>query len=197
MTLSLEERALAFALLSVRSDEAAGAIAYLDGVSGEPVRRILKQTEALRGKRNEERVFQRQLVKEICRKLKDSALEANNERTLVDCARLLGKVTVGSGLRTSQLRKFLTELTRHKSRYGGGNKQEFKHSTLAMLEVQLAYAAARQNSAEPVRMVVQELIGQLNHDGVEGYEQLSRLHSFVQGLVAFHGFYGGKDREGT
>ncbi|WP_273187346.1 type III-A CRISPR-associated protein Csm2 [Dialister succinatiphilus] len=109
---------------------------------------------------------------------------------------------------TSQIRKFLTAVNRVNGKidqFKNGNKSsasgripEDLQMEIKFLKVKLAYQIGRadsgRNRANPVKEFADKsgLIGEIDKigDSLERYENFAR---YVEALVAFHKFYGGKD----
>ncbi len=109
---------------------------------------------------------------------------------------------------TSQVRKFLTAVNRVNGKidqFKNGNKSsasgripEDLQMEIKFLKVKLAYQIGRADSgryrANPVKEFADKsgLIGEIDKigDSLERYENFAR---YVEALVAFHKFYGGKD----
>lgn len=109
---------------------------------------------------------------------------------------------------TSQIRKFLTAVNRVNGKidqFKNGNKSsasgripEDLQVEIKFLKVKLAYQIGRadsgRNRANPVKEFADKsgLIGEIDKigDSLERYENFAR---YVEALVAFHKFYGGKD----
>ena len=109
---------------------------------------------------------------------------------------------------TSQIRKFLTAVNRVNGKidqFKNGNKSsasgripEDIQMEIKFLKVKLAYQIGRadsgRNRANPLKEFADKsgLIGEIDKigDSLERYENFAR---YVEALVAFHKFYGGKD----
>ena len=109
---------------------------------------------------------------------------------------------------TSQIRKFLTAVNRVNGKidqFKNGNKSsasgripEDLQMEIKFLKVKLAYQIGRadsgRNRTNPVKEFADKsgLIGEIDKigDSLERYENFAR---YVEALVAFHKFYGGKD----
>lgn len=109
---------------------------------------------------------------------------------------------------TSQIRKFLTAVNRVNGKidqFKNGNKSsasgripEDIQMEIKFLKVKLVYQIGRadsgRNRANPVKEFADKsgLIGEIDKigDSLERYENFAR---YVEALVAFHKFYGGKD----
>lgn len=109
---------------------------------------------------------------------------------------------------TSQIRKFLTAVNRVNGKidqFKNGNKSsasgripEDIQMEIKFLKVKLAYQIGRadsgRNRANPVKEFADKsgLISEIDKigDSLERYENFAR---YVEALVAFHKFYGGKD----
>lgn len=95
-------------------------------------------------------------------------------------------------LKTAQIRKFYDALMGIKDLAGRQASQDsfdrFRPS-ITMLKPQLAFATAKQNrQMMPFYMVINPCLGLVNE-----YEDLTRLAQFMEAIVAYHKFHGGKD----
>ena len=120
-------------------------------------------------------------------------LDADN---LVLCSCALGKHLASRevGLRTTQIRKFLNTVVdlngaiSMKSREGKITEAEIRDQAL-MLEPQLAWAATRQyRQVMPLHDVLIPCI-----ETVYDAKDFKRLNKFIEAVVAYHGFHGGRE----
>jgi len=95
------------------------------------------------------------------------------------------------GLKTSQIRKFLDGVNRIKveGHLKGTEEGSFFRGQCQLLRPQLAYAAARQReTVEPLQKMLEPCLKK-----VASKKDFDRLHQFVEALIAYHRYYGGKD----
>ncbi len=103
---------------------------------------------------------------------------------LVKYAEEMGKHLSQINLKTNQIRKFLDAVKKLES--GGG--KEFNRDEVKLLKPKLAYAAGRQTEVKPLMLVLDPCIDRV--DTPKDFKQFARL---VEGIVAYHKFYGGRD----
>jgi len=92
-------------------------------------------------------------------------------------------------LKTSQIRKFLDAVNSIKSR-GRAKKEEtsfFQRETL-LLKPKLAYAAGRQNEVKPLMEVLDPCM-----DKVKNEQDFLCFSRFVEAIIAYHRFHGGRE----
>jgi len=111
--------------------------------------------------------------------------------TLVDCADKLGKFLYDNGLKTSQIRKFLDAVKKMKYQENASGKFNYRNEAM-MIKPKLAYASGRQdqkkNSVKPLMEVMNICI-----DKIKAKEDFDKFYKFVEAIVAYHKFYGGKE----
>ncbi len=100
---------------------------------------------------------------------------------LVKFSEEMGKFLTQINLKTNQIRKFLDAV--RKIEFG-----EFKLDDVKLLKPKLAYAAGRQNEVKPLMAVLDPCIDRVNTE--EDFKKFSR---FVESILAYHKFYGGRD----
>ena len=93
----------------------------------------------------------------------------------------------GVNLKTTQIRKFLDAVNAIKSK-GPQEKDGDYRTHCILLKPRLAYAAGRQQEVKPLMTVLEPCI-----DKVEGKEDFEHFHRFVEAIVAYHRYHGGKD----
>jgi len=130
--------------------------------------------------------FVKQLMEEVQKYEKDglSKLPAN---TLVEIAEKLGKYLKNSGLKTTQIRKFLDGIRRLDIQFNSG--KQFLEDQVVLLKPKLAYAAGRNSAVRPLMDVLQPAITA----GSRSYSDFKKLLSLIEAIVAYHKFYGGAD----
>ncbi|RKZ23257.1 type III-A CRISPR-associated protein Csm2 [bacterium] len=98
---------------------------------------------------------------------------------------------------TTQIRKFLDAVKKLKvkmkkpkpeERKGEESITEFRRNEVLYLKPHIAYAGGRHRNVRPFAELVMEAIDKV-HDA-DDFEQFA---TFIEAIVAFHKFYGGKD----
>jgi CRISPR-associated protein Csm2 len=113
-------------------------------------------------------------------------------RDLVKDAEQLGGDLKRGRLETNQVRKFLDAVKRIKATLideTTTDKEQFEiiKVDIVLLKPKLAYAAARQRSAEPLQAVLD-----ISIDRVHNLLDFERLVQFVESIIAYHKAAGGK-----
>jgi CRISPR-associated protein Csm2 len=113
-------------------------------------------------------------------------------RDLVKDAEQLGGDLKRGRLETNQVRKFLDAVKRIKANLideTTTDKEQFEiiKVDIVLLKPKLAYAAARQKSAEPLQAVLD-----ISIDRVHNLLDFERLVQFVESIIAYHKAAGGK-----
>jgi CRISPR-associated protein Csm2 len=113
-------------------------------------------------------------------------------RDLVKDAEQLGGDLKRGRLETNQVRKFLDAVKRIKANLideTTTDKEQFEiiKVDIVLLKPKLAYAAARQRSAEPLQAVLD-----ISIDRVHNLLDFERLVQFVESIIAYHKAAGGK-----
>ena len=129
---------------------------------------------------------------EIAREIKGlEKMSDLSAEKLVSFADNLGEFLANRArLKTSQIRKFLDAVNSIKSRGRAkrGEASFFQRETL-LLKPKLAYAAGRQkNEVKPLMEVLDPCM-----DKVKDEEDFLNFSRFVEAIVAYHRFYGGKE----
>lgn len=107
---------------------------------------------------------------------------------LVKLAEEMGKYLVSVGLKTTQIRRFLDGVRRIDIASERG--KSFDKDKVVLLKPKLAYAAGRQpTQLRPLMEVLDPAITA----GGKDYESFKKLLAFVEGIVAYHRYHGGKD----
>lgn len=118
---------------------------------------------------------------------KDS-LEQLSADVIVENAEKMGKILKENGLKTTQIRKFLDGVRRLDTMFDKG--KSFSKDSVILLRPKLAYAAGRNRQAVgPLFEVLDPAI----KAGSASYKSFKNLVAFVEGIVAYHKFYGGQD----
>lgn len=115
-------------------------------------------------------------------KLKDIPAEE-----LISIAEKMGKYLKEMDLKTTQIRKFLDGVRKIDVQFNRG--KDFNKDNVILLKPKLAYAAGRQHNVKPLMDILDPAITA----GAESYESFKKLIALIEGIVAYHKFYGGKD----
>jgi len=92
-------------------------------------------------------------------------------------------------LKTSQIRKFLDAVNEIKSKsVQQATDDAFFRSECMLLKPKLAYAAGRQDEVKPLMSVLVSCI-----DRVYKKSDFSNFYRFVEAIMAYHRFHGGRD----
>lgn len=126
-------------------------------------------------------------IKKEIMEYKDKGLKALPADRLVEMARKMGAHLKDEGLKTTQIRKFLDGIRKIDTLFERG--KNFNKEQVILLKPKLAYAAGRQSSVRPLMEVLDPAITA----GQESYESFKKLLAFIEGIIAYHKFYGGKD----
>jgi CRISPR-associated protein Csm2 len=113
-------------------------------------------------------------------------------KVLVEWSEILGAFLVGCNLKTSQVRKFLDAVRKVELVAKKTPEINFKPDQLVFLKVYLAYATARQDAARPLMLVMNAVIDRVD-SGIEGFADFQQFVKLVEGIIAYHKFYGGGD----
>lgn len=123
-------------------------------------------------------------------KLPQGPIDQWQEEDLIQCSEALAK-NVSKNVKTNQVRNFFSGVLRIKTDFARSQKYEDVRLALLMLKPKLAYAAGRQKGvrffAEEMTKVVEATLQAGNEEG------LKRFFLFVESVVAYHKYYGGKD----
>ena len=150
------------------------------------------------------------MEKELSNKIKNfSNFKEYKVRELVQDAEKFGPYLKNKRLETNQIRKFLDAINRVKTTLSqididANNTQQaerkdepkklaeqakfdYVEADIVLLKPKLAYAAARQNSAQPLSDVMSVAI-----DKVRSVQDFERLVQFIEAIIAYHKAAGGK-----
>lgn len=126
------------------------------------------------------------MMNEIKKKIEEySDLKDLPAEELVSIAKELGKYFKYKGLKTTQIRKFLDGIRRIYVQANRG--KTFDENSVILLKPKLAYAVGRQSNIRPLMEVLEPAITR----GSKSYESFKKLLALVEGIVAYHKYYGG------
>lgn len=135
------------------------------------------------GLKNAEIILEKIVEKETSSKREGISLkELLDDEKMVVCSFALGKILASYevGLKAAQLRRFYEAMLAIRGK---------KSSSLMILKPQLAYAKARASrELTPFFIVVNPLM-----ERVRDAEDFSRLVHFIEAIVAYHKYHGGRD----
>jgi CRISPR-associated protein Csm2 len=130
-------------------------------------------------------------VEEIKQKLQSfisTGLKNLSADEIVDIAKKMGGYLKEIDLKTTQIRRFLDGIRRIDVQSNKG--KNFNSDMVILLKPKLAYAAGRdEKRVRPLMQILEPAITA----GAKSYEDFKRLIALVEGIVAYHRFYGGKD----
>ncbi len=109
-------------------------------------------------------------------------------RNLVERADGIGRELKDKSVTTSQIRNFLDEVNRIEAE-NRRSKGSFDESQVVFLDIQLAYAAGREDKLKDFARLFSAAIKQ-----VRSTEDFDRFVKFTQAVVAYHRFHGGSNR---
>lgn len=115
-----------------------------------------------------------------CNHLKDMPAE-----DIVDIADKMGGL-LSRSLKINQIRKFFDGIRRIDNQFERG--RSFNRDKVILLKPKLAYAAGRQQNVRDLMEVLNPAI-----DKVNSYECFKKLVALIEGIVAYHKYYGGRD----
>lgn len=112
---------------------------------------------------------------------------------IVACAEAMGKLL--KPVAVAQVRKFLGAVTRIDASLLRESEEGSLRDRVLLLKPRLAYVAARADANLRVDACVRNLFDDvvLLIDRVYESEDFRRLHEYVQGVIAYHRFYGGRE----
>ncbi|GIV39383.1 MAG: hypothetical protein KatS3mg033_1183 [Thermonema sp.] len=123
-------------------------------------------------------------------KLPQAPIDQWQEEDIIGCAEALAK-SISKDVKTNQVRNFFSGVLRIKADFARSKSYESVRLAVLMLKPKLAYAAGRQNKvkffAEKMTEVVEATLQAGNTQALE------RFFLFVESVVAYHKYYGGKD----
>lgn len=119
------------------------------------------------------------------------SLKAFYGEPLVKAANELGNYLKNMKLKTSQIRKFLDAVKKLKYQSYSSKNFNFRDEAM-MIKPKLAYASGRQ---DPKYDAVRPLMTVMNVciDKIQEPEDFENFFRFVEAIVAYHKFYGGKE----
>lgn len=99
----------------------------------------------------------------------------------------IGKHLQENQLKTSQIRKFLSAVVAINSK----SHSTFNRIDVVLLKPKLAYAVGRNRDNNGIRSLFEVLDNSI--DKIQEFEDFQQLAKFVESIVAYHKFYGGRD----
>jgi CRISPR-associated protein Csm2 len=141
----------------------------------------------------------REWGKDLGKKVAD--LNVVTAATLVEIADLVGKHLVNGtykrrneekriDLKVNQIRRFLDSVRKIEANLKGKRFEEVKDAIM-LLRPKLAYAAGREDKVKPLMNVLDPAIkSAATAENDENFKKLLRL---IEGIVAYHKFYGGSN----
>ncbi|BCB96603.1 type III-A CRISPR-associated protein Csm2 [Dissulfurispira thermophila] len=115
-------------------------------------------------------------------------LKAMPAEEIVSIADRIGAHLKNIGLKTTQIRKFLDGIRKIDTQFNRG--KSFNKDTVILLKPKLAYAAGRQErTVKPLMEVLDPAIDAAK----DSYESFKKLLALIEGIVAYHKYYGGGD----
>lgn len=129
------------------------------------------------------------LIEEIKRKIQEYSELKNLPATeLVSIADKMGKYLKDIGLKTNQIRRFFDGVRKIDVQFNRG--RSFNRDNVILLKPKLAYAAGRQErTVKPLMEILNPAIDR----AIDSYESFKRLLALIEGIVAYHKYYGGGD----
>lgn len=106
---------------------------------------------------------------------------------LVDYADKLGRFLSQNNLKTNQIRKFFDAVKKIESE--SNCKKQLNTFSVKLLKPKLAYAAGRQKEVKPLMAVLDPCINKVNT-----LEDFNKFARFVESIVAYHKYHGGRDK---
>jgi len=125
-------------------------------------------------------------IKEKIEAKKDTLSKSLTADELVEYAEKMGKYLRAMYLKTSQIRKILDAVNKIKATT---DYQKFNREELVLLKPKLAYAAGKQEQqVKPLMNVLLPCI-----DKVKTYPDFKKFAQFLEAIIAYHKYYGGKE----
>jgi len=130
-----------------------------------------------------------QITREVIGIIKDcDELSKLSADKLVSIADKVGKHLKDIGLKTTQIRKFLDGVRKIDNQFKT-DKNKFQGELVILLKPKLAYAAGREEKVKRLMKVLDPAIDR----GAKSYESFKKLLALIEGIVAYHRYYGGGD----
>lgn len=134
-------------------------------------------------------------IEGIIKSKKDMGELSNKE--LIEYGEIVGAYLVAINLKTNQIRKFLDAIRQLENnvvrKVVEKGEKDFSKEELLLLKVHLAYAAGREGKVKPFMRVVNAVIDKAREKGKEGFEDFKKVVKFIESIIAYHKFYGGKE----
>ncbi len=130
-------------------------------------------------------------VEELQKKLesfKSRGLKDISADEIVSIADRMGRYLKELDLKTTQIRRFLDGIRKIDIQFKRG--KDFNPDMVVLLKPKLAYAAGREpKKIKPLMQILDPAITA----GASSYENFKKLVALIEGIVAYHRYYGGRD----
>ena len=116
-------------------------------------------------------------------------LEDLSADDLVEFCDQFGNELKEGDVTTSQMRKVFNQIKRmHLEVRSPGSQAAFNPDMVKLLKPKIAYLASREKRLKPFKRVMDALI-----DKVRDVQDFDRLADFMEAVIAYHKYYGGRD----
>jgi len=148
-----------------------------------------RHEQAQRGRQEgEQRESPVSVIRQKLEPYKSTGLKNLSADELVDIADKMGKYLKTLELKTTQVRRFLDGV--RKIDVVSDKGKNFSKDLVILLKPKLAYAAGRDmEKIGPLMQVLEPAITA----GSRTYEDFKRLIALIEGIMAYHKYYGGRD----
>jgi CRISPR-associated protein Csm2 len=128
------------------------------------------------------------VIRQKLENYKSTGLKNLSADELVNIADRMGKYLESLDLKTTQVRRFLDGVRKIDALSEKG--KNFSKDLVILLKPKLAYAAGRdKEKIGPLMQVLEPAITA----GSRTYEDFKRLIALIEGIMAYHKYYGGRD----
>lgn len=165
------------------------------GTSWSDISKAGNQVRNMRGEKEDlSRKIDGDLVNGLIKQINEAeCLSELSAEELVNLTRIMALILIGEDLKTSQIRKFFSGVRRIETNSKRGSPQDFNRDEVVYLKVFLAYTAGRQQSVRPLLKVVEVAIDKIREEPESGFNDFKAFVHLVEGIVAFHKYYGGSE----
>jgi len=144
-----------------------------------------RREQSQRGEKKESPVS---VIRQKLEPYKSTGLKNLSADELVNIADEMGEYLKSLDLKTTQVRRFLDGVRKIDAVSDKGKK--FSKDLVILLKPKLAYAAGRdKDKIGPLMQVLEPAITA----GSRTYEDFKRLLALIEGIMAYHKYYGGRD----